>query len=121
MYGFEKTIDGIIKYINSEMLSGMNDLQDFFARVLIGRAIQNKDNIKNALINNGFIRSFGIIDSEGMVDVEGLARDIKTEIARKEKISLKFPYIGTYTFYPSDVDALYKIITGEDIEHHEDD
>ena len=67
-----KVIDGISKYIDSEMYSGMNDLQEFAARVLIGRVITNKDNVKEYLVNNGFIRTFGIIDGDGMVDVEGL-------------------------------------------------
>ena len=71
-------------------------------------------------MNNGFIRTFGIIDSEGNIDVEGLAHDIKREIARKEKITLSIPMFGKMTFRPEDVDDLYKKITGE-VEAHEED
>jgi hypothetical protein len=119
-YTFEKVIDGTIEYIGEEMLSNMNDVQEFAARILISRVLNNQERIKDALVNNGFIRTFGIIDSEGNVDVEGLAHDIKREISRKEKITLSVPMFGKMTFHPGDVDALYKKITGG-VEAHEED
>ena len=115
MYSFEKTIDGVTKYINNELFQGMNKGQEFAARVFIGRAIKNKEYIKQSLINNGFIRTFGIIDSDGMIDVDGLLEDIHQEIRRQEKISMEIPWFGKYTFSPSDVEILYKDITGKDM------
>lgn len=114
-YEFEKVIDGLSKYINDEIYAGMNDLQEFAARVMVGRIINNQENVKEMLINNGFIRTFGIVDAEGMVDVESLANDIKREIARKEKITFNVPMFGRMTFKPSDVDMLYQNITGEEL------
>lgn len=114
-YEFEKVIDGMSKYINDEIYSGMNNLQEFAARVMVGRIINNQENVKEMLINNGFIRTFGIVDAEGMVDVESLANDIKREIARKEKITFNVPMFGRMTFKPSDVDMLYQNITGEEL------
>jgi hypothetical protein len=118
-YEFEKVIDGLSKYINDEIYAGMNDLQEFAARVMVGRIINNRENVKEMLINNGFIRTFGIVDAEGMVDVESLANDIKKEIARKEKITFNVPMFGRMTFKPSDVDMLYKDITGEELTNNE--
>ena len=118
-YTFEKVIDGISKYIDNEIYSGMNDLQEFAARVFIGRFISNEESFKNSLINNGFIRTFGIIDSDGMVDVDALMKDIKRELSRKEKLSISIPMFGTMTFVPSDVDAVYKTITGEEMQRDE--
>lgn len=118
-YEFEKVIDGLSKYINDEIYAGMNDLQEFAARVMVGRIINNRDNVKEMLINNGFIRTFGVIDTEGMVDVDSLAADIKREIARKEKITFNVPMFGKMTFKPSDVDMLYKDITGEELTNNE--
>lgn len=118
-YEFEKVIDGLSKYINDEIYVGMNDLQEFAARIMVGRIINNRDNVKEMLINNGFIRTFGVMDAEGMVDVESLASDIKKEIARKEKITFNIPMFGRMTFKPSDVDMLYKNITGEEMLNNE--
>jgi hypothetical protein len=109
---FKKTIDGIIKYINSELLDGMNDVQRFAARVLLSRIINNEERIKNFFANNGFVRALAVVDSNGMVDVEGIARDIKREIEKNGKIAIEIPFFGKYTFTPLDVDKLYSTIIG---------
>lgn len=118
-YEFNRVIDGISRYIDAEIYSRMNDLQEFAARVLVGRFISNEDTVKDSLVNNGFIRTFGIIDADGMVDVITLAKDIKREIARKGKISFSIPMFGTMGFVPEDVDAVFRYITGEELQNHE--
>lgn len=118
-HNIKKVIDGIVKYIDKEIYSGMNDLQEFAARVLVGRFIGNEKNVEELLMNNGFLRTFGILDSDGMIDVKELACDIKRELEKKEKISVSLPMFGTWTFVPSDVDLLYHYITGEELHHNE--
>jgi hypothetical protein len=118
---FEKVIDGLSKYIDAEIYAKMNDLQEFMARVLIGRFINNEADVKQSLINNGFIRTFGIIDGDGMVDVTALAKDIKREILKKQQISFDIPMFGKMTFKPADVDVIYKHITGEELRNYEND
>lgn len=116
-YEFEKVIDGLSKYINDEFYSGMADWQEFIARLFVGRILDNSDVLKDNLSNNGFIKTFGIIDSDGMVDVESLIKDIKRELGKIEKITISVPMIGKMTFTDSDVDTLYKHITGKEYEH----
>jgi hypothetical protein len=111
-YEFEKVIEGISKYIDNEIYSGMNELQEFTARVFIGRLLTNPELAKHSLINNGFIRTFGIVDEEGNIDVDTLAEDIKREVSRKGKITFSIPMFGKWTFEPSDVDVLRDTITG---------
>lgn len=111
LYKFEKVVDGIAKYIDSEIYSGMNDVQELMARIVIGRLIENENAIKGNLVNNGIIRTFGFVDSEGMVDVDGLRSDLKKEIERKGKLSISLPMFGKFTFTPEDVDVLYRYIT----------
>lgn len=118
-YEFEKVVDGLTKYMDQEIYSGMNDWQAFAARVMVGRFINNQENIKNMLINNGFIRTFGIIDKDGMVDVSTLAEDIKRELTKSEKITFEIPVFGKYTFTPSDIDVIYYSITGEEMINNE--
>lgn len=118
-YEFNRVIDGLSRYIDAEIYSRMNDLQEFAARVLVGRFISNEDTVKESLVNNGFIRTFGIIDADGMVDVITLAKDIKREIARKGKISFSIPMFGTMSFAPEDADAVFRYITGEELQNYE--
>ena len=114
-YEFTKVIDGASRYIDAEILQKMNDWQEMLARIFVGRIIGNENELRDKLVNNGFIRTFGIIDGDGMVDVEGLARDIKRELSRKGKTTFNIPVIGKLTFEASDVDVLYRHITGEEL------
>lgn len=115
---FEKVIDGATRYINTEIIPGMNQVQEFAARLMLARIIRNQEAIKDGLIKNAFIRTFGVIDDEGMVDISELAEDIKDEIKRVEKISFSVPLFGNMTFNESDVDELYKLITGEEMNNN---
>ena len=107
---FERLINGIVKYLNSEIYKGMNDWQELLARIAVSRAVNNANNIKNALSNNPFIRTFAFIDEYGMVDVDGLMRDIKAQFENKEKISFSLPMFGNFTFTASDIDKLHRMI-----------
>lgn len=111
-YKLETVIDGIARYIDREIYTGMNDLQELVARIAVGRMIDNTEAIREALVNNGIIRTFGIIDAEGMVDLDTLARDVKKEIERKGKLVVTIPMFGKMTFTPDDVDAICRSIKG---------
>ncbi len=109
---FEAVLDGIAKFMDREIYSGMNDWQEVIARVTIGQIFENRAVVKESFINNGLVRTFGIIDENGDVEIERLASSLKTEIQRKEKLTFKVPLFGSLTFHPSDVDSLYEMITG---------
>ena len=111
-YRFEKVIEGISKYIDKEVYAGMNDVQELVARIFVGRIIDNMEGVKKTLIDNGFIRTFGIIDGEGMVDVDALAKDIRREVERKGKLVVSIPMFGKLTFVPTDIDAILNTIKG---------
>lgn len=79
---FERALDGVIKYIDAEIIGGMNEWQELVARMAIGRVAENSEAVKASVLNNGIVRTFGVVDSDGMIDIDGLARDLKREIAR---------------------------------------
>lgn len=110
---FEAVLDGIAKFIDKNIFTGMNDWQELIARIFVGRIFDARESLKSAFVNNGFIRTFGIIDENGNIDVESLAKDIKKEIQRKEKITVSIPMFGQMTFTPQDVDNLYDMIKEE--------
>jgi hypothetical protein len=111
-YSFDKVMLGLSEYISNEVYSGMNDLQEFMARVVVGRMLDNKDSIRETLINNGFVRTFGFIDSDGLIDLEGIASSLKKEISRKGRLSISIPMFGKLTFVPEDIDTLCNYIKG---------
>lgn len=108
---FEKVVDGLVKWIDAELYPHMNDAQELVARLMVSRIAGNTEALKVSFINNGIVRTFGIIDSDGMIDIDALAADIKKEIERKGKIVLSVPMFGKMTFVPGDVDTLKAYIT----------
>lgn len=114
-YKFEDIIHGISKYINDEIYPGMNDWQELFARVAVGRFLDNETALKETIVNNGFIKTFGIMDTEGMFEIDALMHDIKKEISKKGKMEFHIPMFGKLIFKPEDVDVLYKTITGTEL------
>jgi hypothetical protein len=113
MVRFEKVIDGINRYIDSEIYSNLNDLQELLARIVVGRVNSNAENIKAVLMSNGFAKTLCIIDSDGMVDIGRLMQDIRREIERKGSIEFDVPMIGRLKFTPADVDVLHDMIVRE--------
>lgn len=107
---FEKVLNGIMKYLNNEIYSGMNDWQEMLARIAVSRMVGNGNNLKHILMNNAFIKTFAIMDENGMVDVDGLLNDIKNQINQKEKLTISLPMFGKFTFTAADVDKLHRSI-----------
>lgn len=107
----DRVLNGVVKYMDREILSSMNDWQEFLARLAMARLLGNK-NLETMLLDNPYVKTFAIIDENGNVDVDGLHRDFKTLIQSKGKIEIALPLFGTYTFNESDVDKLFNCIRG---------
>ena len=107
---FDKVMNGILKYLDREVYSKMNDWQEMLARIAVSRVIGNRDQLRETLSANPFIRTFGIVDEGGNVDVDGLMRDIREQIELKGKIEISIPMFGRFAFNASDVDRLHQTI-----------
>lgn len=107
---YEAVIQGIINYLNKEILSTMADWQAMLARIAISRVLTAKDGLKASLTGNAFLQSMGIVSVDGMVDVDGLVRDLKEQISLAGKLEIELPVFGKYVFSPDDVDTLHRYI-----------
>lgn len=103
---FEKVIDGINRYIDREIYPGLNDLQEFAARLVVGRINSSSASLKEYLMSNGFIMTFGLIDRDGMVDIDQLMHEVRRELERKGSIQVDIPMMGKLTFKPVDADMI---------------
>lgn len=112
MVEFNRVIDGLARYMNNNLFANMNDWQEVVARVAVGRIIGNPESLKQSLMANGIVRTFAVMDSEGNVDLEPLMRDLKREIDRKGKLTVEIPMFGKMSFVASDIDDIYREITG---------
>lgn len=109
----EKVIDGVAKYIDGEIYSVMNDWQEIFARMAVGRILGNKELIKQKIAENPLLMSFVMLDSDGEMDVEKFLSDLKSVIAQKGSVKLSIPLFGNLKFVEADVDRLRKYIMNE--------
>lgn len=109
---FETVVDGINKYLDREIYKNLNDLQEFVARLTVGRINQNAEAIKTALMSNGFARTLCLVDSDGMVDIDSILHEVKKEVERKGNLQIEIPMIGKLTFCSADVDVLKEHIYG---------
>lgn len=112
MVEFNRVIDGLARYMNNNLFANMNDWQEVVARVAVGRIIGNPESLKQSLMANGIVRTFAVMDSEGNVDLEPIMRDLKREIDRKGKLTVEIPMFGKMSFVASDIDDIYREITG---------
>lgn len=106
----DRVLNGVARYLDKEIYAGMNDWQEILARIAVSRILDNK-NIEN-LMNNPYMKTFAIADTEGNIDVDGLYRDLKRLIQAKGKVEITLPMFGKFTFTESDVDCLYSCIVG---------
>ena len=107
---YEAVLQGIINYLNKEILSTMADWQAMLARIAISRVLTVKGGLKDAVTGNAFLQSMGIVSVDGMVDVDGLVRDLKEQISLAGKREIDLPVFGKFGFLPEDVDVLHKYI-----------
>ena len=107
---YEAVIQGIINYLNKEILSTMADWQAMLARIAISRVLTVKDGFKASVTGNAFLQSMGVVSVDGMIDVDGLMRDLKEQIGLVGKLEIEIPVFGKYGFTPEDVDVLYRYI-----------
>lgn len=124
MVEFNQAIDGLLKYANKNIFPNMIPAQRMAVRMLLGMSLDKIEKIKPALINNGFIKTFEIINSDGKVDIDFVCKHLKNEIEKEGKVTIKMPIIeipllgeinllgNSMTFTVADVDELYNDITG---------
>lgn len=109
---FENIIEGLNRYLDKEIYINLNDLQEIAARLVVGRINGNIEAVKKAIMSNGYIKTFGLIDNDGMVDIDSLLMEVKREIERKGKVQFEIPLIGKMTFVPGDVEVIKNYIYG---------
>jgi hypothetical protein len=110
---FDRVLNGLMKYMDREIFSSMNDWQEMLGRIAVSRLIGNSEQLKNTIMSNAYVRTFAIVDENGNVDVDGLYRDLKEQIRAKDKVEISLPMFGTFRFTESDVDRLYATIKDE--------
>jgi hypothetical protein len=105
---YNKVIEGLIRYVDDEILPKMNDNQQ--TGYVIACEILQDDTTKEKLSGNMLIRSFLSMDKSGDINVDRLFNHLKASVQRKGSLVLNVPLYGKMTFVESDIDKIYNII-----------
>ena len=109
MYEFSRVLNGITKYVDTEIVDKINGWQKWIVGGGVGIALSNSTNIFNRLKENEFVKMLGIINEEDKIDVDKIYKEIKTQ-AKKGPVTFNAPLVGAITFTEADVDKLYQLI-----------
>lgn len=112
MYNYDKVINGISKYIDSEIVSKLPGWKKWVLGSGMGMMLSNSSNIYEQLKNNEFIKMLNIIDTNGNVNVDALYKELKKQ-AQKGSATIEFPMIGAFMLNEQDVDKLYNFIIND--------
>ena len=107
---FEKILQGINRFLDSELYTGLNNWQEMIARITVARVLSNQEIIKQTILSNPSLQTFAVVSADGEIDAETLLKEIKEYIAGKGKMTITVPLMGSFTFLPEDVDKLYRYI-----------
>lgn len=115
MYTFNQVKDGVVKYLDTEVLPNIPDKS--WKRMILGMGlaliIDKQSERIYALKDNPVVKLTGIFDDDGNVDVDILVKEMKKQMP-KEGIPIDIPVVGgTLRFTESDIDKLQEYITGE--------
>lgn len=115
MYSREQVLDGLVRYIKSELLPILPD----YAKVLGGAVLlHNAKRITEmalSLGNSSAARTMDIVSGDGMIDIDLWASEIKNSMQEfgSGKLVVDLPFIQPITVNEQDVDTLKRYIKGE--------
>lgn len=109
MYEYSKVLNGITKYIDTEIVDKIEGWQKWVIGSGIGIALSNSTNLFNQLKDNEIVKMLGIINEENKIDIEKIYKEFKNQ-AKKGSVSFEVPLVGTLTLNEQDVDKIYDFI-----------
>lgn len=110
MYDFPKVISGITEYIDSEILSKINDWRKWVIGAGVGVYLSKGTELFNSIKENKTVKNMNIIDKNNKINVDLLYTELKKQ-AKKSAITFDVPMIGPLTLNEADLDKLYQLIT----------
>jgi hypothetical protein len=112
MYEYNKVINGLSKYIDTEIVDKITGWQKWVIGGGLGIALSNGTNIFNQLKDNEFVKMLNVIDDKNRINVDKIYKEIKKQ-AQKSAITFNAPMIGAITLNEQDVDKIYEFIKNE--------
>ena len=101
-----KVIESVFKYLEANMVPGMNDLQEIAFYSVREAVFDEAETLIEKVNKNPLLRAVLTIDKDGNVDPEKLANRIKKGIERKGSVTFDIPMYGPVRFVTEDIDNI---------------
>lgn len=108
----ERILAGLMAYIDSNILPGMNDVQEFGYLALCEMLKDDITPVKKLLEQNIFARGLLSADKDGNINLDRAAGAAKKAIQKKGRMSFKIPGYGSFSLTEPDVDEILRSIEG---------
>lgn len=109
MYEYNQVINGVVKYIDDEILVKISDWRKWIFGGAIGIILSKGTDVFNNLKNNEFIKILEIIDKDDMINIDKIYEELKKQ-SKKNSITFNAPMLGVITLNEKDVDKIYESI-----------
>lgn len=114
MYTFDEVKNGVVKYLDTEVLPNIPDKA--WKRMLLGVGlaliIDRQSDRLYAMKDNPVVKLTGIFDDDGNVDVDILAKEVKKQMP-EAGLAIEIPSLGNLRFTESDIDKLCEYISDQ--------
>lgn len=109
LYTKEQVMNGIISYIDNEIMPHMPTLNKIVIGTGMVLAIKNSETILNNAINT-YGKILGVVNGEGLIDVDTLADALRENAKKYGSVQINLPMASTITFKSDDIDILRRYI-----------
>lgn len=110
MATMEQVRNGIVRYIDSEILPHLTGFKKYGLGIYTALAADNLEATINKYKNTPAVAMLGIIDSNDNIDIDKVYRIAINQVPAGERFVVPIPLIGDLTLTKNDIDKLYELI-----------
>lgn len=108
MINYDKVIEGIIKFVDTDLLPKMDGYQKWMFGTICGIAGKKGRNIFESIKDNTMLKALDIVEGD-LVNVDLIYEELIKQ-ASTTPMRIDIPLLGTITLHKNDVDKIHNYI-----------
>ena len=110
MVTMEKVKNGLIQYIQAELMPKLDGIKKIGLGLYAGMAADNAVKMAMQYKDHPAVAVLEVVDKEGNVDIDKLYNSVIPMFQDGKKETIRLPLIGEFRIDRSDIDKLYNFI-----------
>ena len=110
MVTLENIVNGVVKYIDTEIMPHLSGVKKIGLATYVGLAAQNTNVMFEQYSKHPAIDILNVIDEENNIDIDKIYRSIVPMFADGHKELIKIPLITEFKIDKNDIEMIYKFI-----------